>query len=211
MLERIIAIRRWQWLVIGLAVGLLVGTVRRAVAPITADDELLDRYPVVLTEQGTFEAALLDEVQGHRRFEDIVVYPGRAGSGGEARLYLVTGQFWDKREELVDGQAVARWVPACFVARGTYTPVMGLGATRAFPSVVAYLEQLQAQGKVQFRYAWWRWMTEGIAAWMAGRTSGKAVTSDGRVGRAGGIVRWRDRKGDRGCGGIWGRVRVRAE
>jgi hypothetical protein len=171
MLDRLIAIRRWQWLLIGLAVGALVGSVRRAVAPITPDDEFLDRYPVVLTEQATFEAALADEVQGHRRFEDIIVYPGQAVSSGTTpRLYFVTGQYWDGREQFQDGQAVARWVPACFVTRGPYTPVLSAAATRpaSYPSVLAYLENLQARGKLQFRYAWWEWLTDGIALWTVG-------------------------------------------
>jgi hypothetical protein len=171
MLDRLVAIRRWQWLLIGLAVGAMVGLVRRGVAPITPDDEFLDRYAVVLTEQATFETALADEVQGHHRFEDIVVYPGQAASGDKTpRLYFVTGQYWDGREQFQDGQAMARWVPACFVARGPYMPVLPAAGTRpvSYPSVLAYLENLQARGKVQFRYAWWRWLTEGIAIWTVG-------------------------------------------
>jgi hypothetical protein len=141
------ALPRWTWILVGLAVGLLHGSLREWAS--TSDPT--DDYDVLLADQRQFEAALVGQRLGHRLFKDVTVYPHwvRSRATGEKRLvHLVTGAYWDGNTQLKGDAVVARWEPACFVAPVPY----GSHAT-----VLDYLAELKAREGVQYRYAWWWW------------------------------------------------------
>jgi hypothetical protein len=152
------AVPRWAWVLVGVLVGLLHGSLREWSS--TADP--MDDYDVLLTDQGRFETALVDERLGHRLFKDVTVYPHwtRSRSTGEKRLvHLVTGSYWDGNTTIRGGEVVAHWEPACFVAPVPYVPTRPLGrtATARRGTVLDYLATLKAERGVQYRYAWWWW------------------------------------------------------
>jgi len=143
----IAAVPRWAWILVGLVVGLLHGSVREWASPSDPTDD----YDVLLTDQRQFEAALVGQRLGHRLFKDVTVYPHwvRDRATGDKKLvHLVTGAYWDGNTQLKGDAVVARWEPACFVAPVPY----GQHAT-----VLDYLAELKARQGVQYRYAWWWW------------------------------------------------------
>ena len=146
---------RWAWLVAGLLVGLVHGSVREW----SGRADPLEAYPVLLTDQRQFEHALVAERHGHRLFKDITVYPhwtNRGSTGGKVLVHLVTGMYWDGRAEVKDGAARARWEPACYVAPIPYRPLSSDKPEAG--SVVDFLDELRRTRGVESRYAWWWWM-----------------------------------------------------
>ena len=88
------AVPRWAWVVAGLVVGLLHGSLREWASTVDPTDD----YDVLLTDQGRFESALVDERLGHRLFKDVTVYPHwlpSRSTGGKRLVHLVTGSYWD--------------------------------------------------------------------------------------------------------------------
>ena len=170
MSEWLLAIRRWHWAAVGLITGLVVGFARDAMQPVTADDRLLDRYDVILTDAREFEAALTDRVGGeHHRFEDLVVYPARSRARDGSRRYFVTGQYWDGRQK-PGSDGTARYAFACFVTSGPYV-TSTTTPSKSYPSVLAYLEDLRSGGQTEFRNAWWQpLLTDGRLLWPLGTT-----------------------------------------
>jgi hypothetical protein len=152
------AVPRWAWVVAGLVVGLLHGSLREWASTVDPTDD----YDVLLTDQGRFESALVDERLGHRLFKDVTVYPHwlpSRSTGGKRLVHLVTGSYWDGNTTVRGGEVVARWDPACFVAPVPYVPThQGAGAATSTPgTVLDYLATLKIERGVQYRYAWWWW------------------------------------------------------
>ena len=152
------AMKRWHWLVISVVIGLAVGTARE-MAWETSHDRL-DDYATLLTSSKEFESALVRDVEGQRQFKDIVVYPYYRSGGRKA--HLVTGLYWDGRLESVDGQTVARWVPACYVAPVPYRATLPQPGEMA--SVLEYLAAVHASGGVEWHSARFSWMGEPMFA-----------------------------------------------
>ena len=157
---------RWAWVAAGLLVGLACGSVREW----SSLSDPLDDYGVLLTNQRQFEHALVAESHGHRHFKHVTVYPHwtRGGPGGSRqRIHLVTGLYWDGRADVKDGQVVATWQPACYVAPVPYHaasgPVPGRGGRAA--TVLDYLATLRETRGVEARYAWWWWARRPLWAW----------------------------------------------
>ncbi|HZN64196.1 MAG TPA: hypothetical protein VFB66_02770 [Tepidisphaeraceae bacterium] len=159
----VVAVRRWQWVVIGLLVGLAHGSIRQWAA--SDFDNLLDRHGLLLTDQGEFESALVTKVHGQRRFRDAVVHKFEVSRGRDRRLvHVVSGKYWDGRVVEDGGSQVARYAPACFVAAAPYRPqvVRPGGERREFPSVVEYLASLRPSAGVEFRTDRWGWLREPL-------------------------------------------------
>ena len=155
-------LRRWHWLAISLAIGLVHGSIWQTSRSATCDP--LDDNEKIVTDPREFEQALVTNINGHRRFEDVVVHPYH-GLHGE-RAFLVTGQYWDGKFEWRDGQQVAAWVPACRVAAMPYLPPPaspdGTTQPRLYPSVLDYLQALHASAGVNYRYDTFWWTAEPL-------------------------------------------------
>lgn len=154
------AVPRWQWIAVGIIVGTIIGLVTDA-----ADSQLyginVQGYGMLLPDQQQFENGLVQEYNGIRLFSNPVVYPHRTtGAKGEKKLvYIVTGEYWDGRQEIRGGKAVAEWVPRCVITQTPYKPRIGItdGGNTAteFPSVREFLDALHRNYGVSYRYAWW--------------------------------------------------------
>jgi type II secretory pathway pseudopilin PulG len=170
----IASVRRWHWVIIALIIGFSGAAIRR-----WAGDEIesrVDAFGDLLANQAQFESALVTEQQGERLFKDVTVYPYRVrdSHGGKRLVHIVSGSYWDGRARERGGQVVAVWQPTCFVAATPYKPripVAGHGdelfASQQFSSVLDYLATMREQAGVQFRYAWWWWMTDSAFLWPA--------------------------------------------
>ena len=85
-------LKPWQWIAIGLVLGLIVGALRRF-----ADEMGVADYGETINGRIDFERALIKDVKLAddnvvRTFGDLTVYPERlAGDGGMRRVYVVAG------------------------------------------------------------------------------------------------------------------------
>ncbi|HEX4793845.1 MAG TPA: hypothetical protein VH370_08645 [Humisphaera sp.] len=167
------SIARWQWLLIGMAIGLPLWAAQRHDAgdlPVTGE---------CLNDQSAFERRLLTNLGGQPMFKNVrasrqvFVVPGAQ----PRTVYVVTGKSCDG---VVQPDGNFHWIPAFFVAPVPYQPAMNLRAlqTPARPDVAAYWRQIQeptvvdflklahdARG-VRFTNAWW--VTYPFAAWFGG-------------------------------------------
>jgi len=161
---------RWTWVILGVLLGLLHGSIREWSSPKDPTDD----YDVLLTDQRQFETALLSERLGHRQFEDVTVYPHRVrdpASGTIRLVHVVTGSYWNGATTQQDGALHARWDPACFVAPVPYEPLLVPAADGAvasaqalrYDSVLDYLALLRERRGVRFRFAWWWWAVRPTA------------------------------------------------
>jgi hypothetical protein len=159
-----------------MAVAILVGAVIALVTD-AADSQLygiyVQGYGMLLPDQQQFENGLVQEYNGIRLFSNPVVYPHwTTGPKGERKLvYVVTGQYWDGRQQIKDGKAVAEWVPRCVITQIPYKPRIGItdgGTTAAteFPSVREFLYALHRNYGVSYRYAWWA--LHPVLMWIVG-------------------------------------------
>lgn len=166
------AVPRWQWIAVAFIVGAIIGLVTDA-----ADSQLyginVQGYGMLLPDQQQFEDGLVQEYNGIRLFSNPVVYPHRTtGPRGEHKLvYIVSGQYWDGRQQTRDGKAVAEWVPRCVITQTPYRPRIGItdgGATAVaeFPSVREFLGALHRNYGVNYRYAWWA--LHPVLMWIVG-------------------------------------------
>ena len=111
-------VRRWQWVAISLAVGFVAYEVRRAVPTPLA------RYGTQLSDQKTFESAIVRDYNGQRLFHDLVVYPVEVDEGGRKSLkHFVAGQYFHGKPRKEGGSWRADWKPYCFVAPVPFEPM----------------------------------------------------------------------------------------
>jgi hypothetical protein len=174
---RVADVRQWQWVVIGLLAGGIVGGVRQY-AGAGLEDEI-DRHGKLIADPHKFEVALLTKVRSQPLLKDVTVYPYwiKGGAGGKRLVHIVSGRYWDGKPVSEGGQMVAKWVPACFLAQVPFEPRHVIpsaesggkgGAAERFDSVLDYLALLERQEGVSFRYAWWWWAREPLFGWPAG-------------------------------------------
>jgi hypothetical protein len=152
-------LKGWQWVVIGLALGVVVGLLRQF-----ANDLGVADYGETINGRIDFERALVREVpladgSTVRALSGLTVYPERlAGDGGIRPVYVVEGWFIGRgKTNAQSGQVEAKVERRCFVADAG--PYRSQADGRQFPSVMAYLDSLKPQG-VGYTYAWWndgRW------------------------------------------------------
>ena len=160
---RIERIRRWQWILISLVVGWILGQLQQL-----PREDWRSAYGQNMTQRD-FERGLQREYNGVRHFRDLVVYPDRIQlPGGISKpIHIVAGLYLDGGPPVKDGNERADWRPRCFVAEVPYKP-LGPSTQPADPqlSVVDYLKSLKGTG-VSFRYAWWRDPVWAVRLWTA--------------------------------------------
>jgi hypothetical protein len=152
---------RWNWLVIGLITGLVVGLTRAgADGPLHGLD--VQGYGLLLSDQQQFEDGLMQDYNGIRLFSDPVVYPHWVpdSNGRKKLVYIVAGGYWDGRTRRQGNQLVGDVRPRCVITHTPYRPKIGIagadGATaQEFPSVREFLDALGKRYGVHYRYAWW--------------------------------------------------------
>lgn len=157
---RVSALKRWHWILIALAVGLLGGSIRQS----TVDfEDRLDSYGKLMTQR-QFEEALVGKIEGLRQFKDITVYPYelRSHNGTRRLVHIVAGRYWDGEVKVVNGQGRAHFDPYCYLAAVPYHPLDG----GKQGTVLDYLNQLRKTSGVQYRYAWWGWATTPLMKWV---------------------------------------------
>jgi hypothetical protein len=147
-------LKPWQWLAVGLVLGLIVGALRRF-----ADEMGVADYGETINGRIDFERALVKDVKLAdenvvRTFGDLTVYPEQlAGDAGTRRVYVVAGSFIGRpKTDPATGQIEAKVERRCFVADAG--PYRSQGEGREYPSVMAYLDALRPAG-VTYTYAWW--------------------------------------------------------
>jgi hypothetical protein len=169
---RVRDVRRWQWLVLGALVGLLLwGMHRPGGAGLALEGECIN-------DQRTFEQRLMKSIAGRPLFADVKVSRHRAvaAPGRVEEVYLISGTSCDGavRE---DGKY--HWGPAFFVARAPYHPATlpapaGSDGSKVAqrwerlerPTVIDFLRLAEAAGGPGFTVAWWD--TYPFAAWFGG-------------------------------------------
>jgi hypothetical protein len=153
-------IKRWQWILASLFVGLALGYFQQA-----PTENWQTRFGDTIT-QSQFEEGLTHQQNGLRWFRDIVIYPERIEVAGKSLpVNIVTGNYFSGKLELQNGQRVAIWRPRCYIADGPYQPVEPTANMKASDTVFVYLKGIKA---VTFTYAWWRDSTWGMGLWMVG-------------------------------------------
>jgi len=167
-------IRYWQWLVMAIVIGVGVAQWRQGFV----DDAIKDLGESI-NGQAQFEEALLQEVQGRRRFDNVVVTPELLPDAhGSRRLFhVVRGMYWDGRAG--EGQPV--WRAAFFVAPVPYQPQLDLTrlgpageriqrelASIKPPTVLDFLQAVHRTHGVEYRYAWWSGSAYARWLWLGG-------------------------------------------
>src|SRR5688500_17476117 len=83
----------------------------------------MNAYGAHMTDQKTFEAALVRDVNGERMFRNLVVYPVEVDDGGgKALKHFVAGEYFNGRPLKVAGRWESKWEPYCFVAGVQFVP-----------------------------------------------------------------------------------------
>src|SRR5690348_5944342 len=113
---RLESVQRWQWVLIGLLVGLTWWGARRW----GNGDGLLDGPGECINDRATFERALITRLENRPLFKDVMVHR-RTIDGRD--LHIVTGLYCSGRPDAKDNKY--RWRPAAFVAPIPYQSVYG--------------------------------------------------------------------------------------
>lgn len=155
------SIARWQWVILGVLLGLGLWSARRP-------DGQLPLAGESLNNQHTFEQRLFSRIGGQPLFKDVAVsrHVIAADSAHPQPVYLVTGKTCDGTVK-PDGKY--HWNSAFYVARVPYRPTnaaasfgVKLDSSLVFPragnekTVVDFLRAAREAGNVQFSNAWWR-------------------------------------------------------
>lgn len=158
------AVRRWQWMLVGLLAGAAIGYVRELSANFY--DELATAGARRIGQR-EFEQALVRELHGKPHFCNVVVSPHRlAGAGTRAMtVHVVWGLYWDGREEPENGRMAAHWKPAYFVASTPYLTDDPSTGPREYENVVAYLRAPRATAAIAFEYSQWWWAGRPLVVW----------------------------------------------
>ena len=150
-------IKRWQWLATGVAVGLLIGGVRRwNVADLVG-------YGQTLVSTDSFARALTTTINGTPMFTDVRVHRQVFHiNGADVTMDVVRGSYCDGRPDATDGRL--RWRPAVYFAPVPLRLQPGDRAAAEFapelarlpaPSVLDFLNQLHDRHGVNYVHAWW--------------------------------------------------------
>jgi hypothetical protein len=173
LIERV---KRWQWLLLGVAVGTLLWWSWRP------DPGSLAGYGECMNDSRAFEAALVGAARGAPRFSNVRVHRQSVddGAGSAAEVYVVSGDYCDGNADPLDG--TLHWRPRYFLAPAPYRPHWNLydfgdakgEAAKALeqyqriesPTVVDFLRLLRTAGVLSYTHAWWR--TYPAATWVGG-------------------------------------------
>lgn len=175
----IVSVKRWQWVVVALIVGLGLGALRKAGGPDLA------AYGDGLNDPKAFERGLVTDVQGRRLWRDVVVFGCDVddGAGGRRPAYVVAGMYCPGHPDPVDH--ALHWRSTFFVADVPYRPATGVLAEAAGraangggadavarfaqlprPTAVDYLAALKSAAGVEYQNQWWN--TYPMWTWTVG-------------------------------------------
>lgn len=170
---RVAAVRQWQWVLISLALGAAIGSVRNWMAA-----DLEGRFGEPINSQARFEESLTNIVAGRPCFDHVRVYRASVPDhhGASKQAFIVTGDYFNGQFESSAGRLTAEWRPAFFVADVPYQPKTSLDAlgrpelTARFraiaqPTVCDFLDVVSRARGTSYTRA--RWMELGILGWMA--------------------------------------------
>jgi hypothetical protein len=153
-------VKRWQWILASLAVGLLLGYFQQL-----PTENWQKAFGDTIT-QHQFEEGLIRKHSGSRWFRNIVIYPQRLDvAGTSVPVTIVTGEYFNGSLEMQNGQRVAIWHPRCFIAEEPFRPITPNAGAQDGNTVIAYLNSLPG---VTYTYAWWRDPTWAVGLWTAG-------------------------------------------
>ncbi len=171
---RLERLHRWQWIFMGLVIGLIVAYVRQMYT-----DDVLSDYGNTMNTAEQFELSLSQDYKGVRLFKDLVIYPIKLR--GEQR-FLVAGKFYPGRpERQANGKIAAIWRPYCFIQeKPVYKPFNKLeklnkpgGPDYALqwkaitnPSLLDFMNIMREAKGINFRYAWWAEPKKSFSLWM---------------------------------------------
>lgn len=165
-LERV---KRWQWMVISVALGLLLAWGSRG-----DQRALLAGAGRIVTDQRWFERevrrqVLLADGKPVQAFQGLRVYPAWIDQGdGPRRVDLVSGMYLaETATDPATGQTIGRLRRYTYVAPVPYHPADSAAASPARgDTVAAYLESLG--GEVRFVRAWWADPRYAALLWVGG-------------------------------------------
>ncbi len=165
MFTQLSSLKRWHWLVISILIGIALATIATPKAI-----DLRTEYGDARNSQKDFENALVREIEGRRRFKNIVVHrqsvPNPAG--GDRNVWIVSGLYCSNVPEAGDGKL--HWKPSFFVADEPYRPANDLSIFLGHvseaniskfekvpnPTVLDFLQLLGETSAVKYSHAWWR-------------------------------------------------------
>src|SRR5215217_240250 len=113
LIERV---KRWQWLLLSVALGTLLWWSWRP------DTDSLAGYGECINDPAVFERALVGAARGAPRFTNVRVHRQSVddGDGSAASIYVVSGDYCDGNPDPLDG--TLHWRPRYFLAPGRYLP-----------------------------------------------------------------------------------------
>jgi hypothetical protein len=170
-------VRRWQWMLIALAVGFTLSLVRQKYS-----GDVLGTYGNTMNSPLQFETSLIHEERGVRYFKDLIVYPEFIPTGKSKKpVHIIAGKYYSGRPER-DGDAfVAKWRPYCYIADVPYIPtpqhlaqlgkLVGRDVSKEFKfgpnsTVLDYLAMMKQVRNVEFKYAWWAEPRNSMILWV---------------------------------------------
>lgn len=170
-------LKRWHWMLIAVAVGLVVGYIRTLYI-----DMVLDGHQTI-SSQERFEQVLTtkEKLPGGERFAFTNLMVVRDPEDKEGKTYAIMGRCISGRPFLAPDGKIKRYdLPYLYMAKTPYTPksplpeatrksrrtwsdffqsifeVVGLKKRDDPKSVLSYLRQLRDAHGIQFTYAWWK-------------------------------------------------------
>ena len=164
---RLERVKRWQWVVLSLVVGVALAYARRA-----DPEALIARLGEGIADQRWFEQEVARKVpltdgSALRAFDRLTVYPMTLHDrAGRRRVQVVAGMHLN---EGVAGAApqTGRLRPYFFIAPVPFQPLAGRNAASPGSFVTDYLDRLKGDG-VTYAYAWWADARVAATAWVGG-------------------------------------------
>ena len=174
MFSQLISFKRWHWLLISLLLGMSAGSIFR---PKSLD--LRTEYGEAINSQKEFETAVVRQVEGRKRFKDIIVHRQSVNdpAGGDRNVWIVNGLYCSNVPDPADGKL--HWKPSFFVAVEPYETVIDLSQLInvaspaavnfqkiASPTVLDFLQLLGETSGVRYSHVWWR--SYAMQTWLLG-------------------------------------------
>ena len=164
---RLERVKRWQWMVLSLAVGAALAYARR-----TDPEALIARLGEGIADQRWFEQEVVKKVPladgaALRAFDRLTVYPMTLHDrSGRRRVQVVAGM------HLTEGGAgtapqTGKLRPYFFIAPVPFQPLADRHAPPPGSFVTDYLDRLKGDG-VTYAYAWWADARLAASAWVGG-------------------------------------------
>ena len=159
-------LRAWQWMVLAVVAGLVVGTIRY----LWHGDPINDAVAESMNDQTQFERSMLMGEPG-RNVKNITVHVAQeTDDAGRLRpVHIVIASYRTGSQRQPNGSTLTVWRRKAFVAQIPYRPATDLSRLRglglpdlateygrlANPTVLDYLGMLSRVNGLEYSYAWW--------------------------------------------------------